>query len=332
MRKLPSGRYQAGYLAPDGSVIYAEQTFPTKAMADRFLVLTESELMSGTWTSPERQRKTVAEWANRWLESRTGLGVRTVEVYRWLLDRHILPVLGTSTIGDLSAEDVRAWYTSIAVDRRPTAAKAYRLLSSIMKSAVDDGIITRSPCRIPGAGNESTPRRPLATLDEVEALTAAMPERLQIIVLLAVWCQLRRGEILGLQRQDFELDKGVLHVVRTRTTMMSGRAITKGPKSAAGGRTISITPPVIPAVEDHLRLYVAPGATAWVVVGEKGGPLATAPLQILWRRARMSVGRLPVVRGLRQPSSCTGVDMRHPRQRCGISTPHRTGTSLSLRP
>ncbi len=74
VRKLPSLRYQAGYLAPDGSVIYAEQTFPTKAMADRFLVLTESELMSGTWSSPERQRETVGEWANRWLESRTGLG------------------------------------------------------------------------------------------------------------------------------------------------------------------------------------------------------------------------------------------------------------------
>ena len=31
VRKLPSGRYQAGYLAPDGSVIYAETASPFRS-------------------------------------------------------------------------------------------------------------------------------------------------------------------------------------------------------------------------------------------------------------------------------------------------------------
>ncbi|MHB1509354.1 MAG: hypothetical protein ACYCST_09615 [Acidimicrobiales bacterium] len=82
MRKLPSLRYQAGYLAPDSSVIYAEQTFPTKASADRWLVLTESELMSGTWMPPERRRETVAEWAERWMEGGHGWKPSTAASYR----------------------------------------------------------------------------------------------------------------------------------------------------------------------------------------------------------------------------------------------------------
>ena len=291
VRKLPSGRYQAGYLAPDNSVIYAEQTFHTKASADRWLMLTESALVGGTWTSPERRRETVGEWAERWLKSRTGLAVRTSELYAHLLAQHIIPALGTFTLVDLSPEDVRTWYAGIAAEHPSTAAKAYRLLSSVMSRAVDDGTISRSPCRIPGAGNEAAAPRPLATLDEVKALTAAMPEHLRIIVPLAVWCQLRRGEILGLQRQDFGLDKGVLRVTRTRTTMMNGGVVVKEPKTAAGRRTIAIPPPVIPAIEDHLRRYVRAEPAAWVVVGEKGGPLQATHLQVVWQHARTSLDR-----------------------------------------
>jgi len=291
VRKLPSGRYQAGYLAPDNSVIYAEQTFPTKASADRWLVLTESALVGGTWTSPERRRETVGEWAERWLESRTGLAVRTSELYAHLLARHIIPALGTFTLVDLSPEDVRTWYAGIAAEHPSTAAKAYRLLSSVMSRAVDDGTISRSPCRIPGAGNEAAAPRPLATLAEVKALTAAMHEHLRIIVPLAVWCQLRRGEILGLQRQDFELDKGVLHIVRTRTTMMNGTPVVKGPKTAAGSRTIAIPPPIIGDIENHLKRFVSPEPAAWVVAGEKGGPSQASHLETDWRAARLSVGR-----------------------------------------
>jgi len=128
-------------------------------------MLVESELSRDTWTPPERRRETVAEWSYRWLGSRTRLAERTVELYRWLLDRHILPVLGDIALGDLSGDDVL----------------------------------------------------------EVDRLATAMPEHMQVVVLLAAWCHLRRGEILGLQRLDVDLEHEVLTIERTRTpTMRSG--------------------------------------------------------------------------------------------------------------
>ena len=42
-----------------------------------------------------------------------------------------------------------------------TVAKAYRLLHSIMNTAVEDGKIRRNPCRIKGAGQEYSPERPV---------------------------------------------------------------------------------------------------------------------------------------------------------------------------
>jgi hypothetical protein len=55
----------------------------------------------------------------------------------------------------------------------------------VLNTAVDDELIRRNPCRIEGAGTESTRERPVATPDQVEALVTAMPERWKALVLLA---------------------------------------------------------------------------------------------------------------------------------------------------
>lgn len=43
------------------------ETFPTKAMAERWLPLTEADMVRGEWAAPERRAETVGEWAERWL-------------------------------------------------------------------------------------------------------------------------------------------------------------------------------------------------------------------------------------------------------------------------
>lgn len=70
------------------------------------------------------------------------------------------------------------------------AAKAYRLLRASLDTAVADELIMRNPCRVEGAGVEGAgverpAERPIASVPEVEALAAAMSERLRMLVLLA---------------------------------------------------------------------------------------------------------------------------------------------------
>ena len=48
------------------------------------------------------------------------------------------------------------------------AAKAYRLLRSILTTAVEeDKILARNPCRVRGAGTERAPERPVLTVAQV---------------------------------------------------------------------------------------------------------------------------------------------------------------------
>lgn len=58
-----------------------------------------------------------------------------------------------------------------------TAAKAYRLLKSILATAVDDGLIRRNPCRVKGASVEKSPKRQLLTVSQVYALADAVDRR-----------------------------------------------------------------------------------------------------------------------------------------------------------
>ncbi|MEU8344697.1 site-specific integrase [Spirillospora sp. NPDC048832] len=170
VRKLPSGRYQASYLGPDGKRRYARETYERKGDAERFLSLTEAQMIQGQWIDPERAKVKLSVYAAKWIKERPGLRPRTVELYERLLRKHIEPTLGGISVGDISTSTVREWRATL-LDSGVSAsvtAKAYRLLRAVlMTAAEEDGMIPRNPCRIKGAGDESPEERPVLTLAQV---------------------------------------------------------------------------------------------------------------------------------------------------------------------
>jgi integrase len=230
-------------------------------------------------------RETLTSYADKWICSRVDLAERTVELYRWLLERHIEPIFGSYPLEDIRPSDVRAWYADSARKHPTTAAKAYRLLSSILRTAATDEVIRRNPCQVRGAAVEKAPERPIATIAEVVALSDAMPPELGIAVLLAAWCQLRRGEVRGLRRCDVDAEAGTLTVSVTRTTSMSGRTIVKEPKTRAGRRTIAIPPHILGQLVVHLEAHVGEGPESLLV------PASNRALSAAWSKARSTVQR-----------------------------------------
>lgn len=289
VRKRPSGRWQALFWQDER--VQSAGTFVTKADAQAFLSAMETDLRRGKWIDPKGGQIRLSDYANDWLSLRSDLAERTAELYRHVLDKHLLSVLGALTLAELNPSVIRSWHANISKDHPATASKAYRLLSSIMRTAVADGFIPTSPCKVEGAGTEHASERPIASVDEVESLVRAMPEHLQIVVMLATWCQLRRGEILGLRRADIDFGQGVIHVVQSRTFGMDGKVIVKVPKSNAGRRTISVPRPVMKALLRHLETFTAPEPEALVVVGRAGANLSRDALQGSWERARQTIGR-----------------------------------------
>jgi integrase len=290
VRRRSSGRWQATY-HHEGRAHNAPGTFATKSDALAFLSITEADIHRGAWIDLRAGKISLKMYANEWLERRPDLAIRTSELYRYLLDNHILPELGAISLASLAPSKVRGWHSKLAQAHPSTAAKAYRLLSTIMRTAVTDGLLLASPCKVVGGGTEHAAERPVASLAEVHALTAAMPERLRLVVLLATWCQLRRGELLGLRRRDVDTLHENLTIEQSRTFTRKGRSVVKGPKSAAGHRTLAIPPNVLAPIQDHLERFTSPSPDAFVFTGKMGVPLTAGVLHKAWTKARITVGR-----------------------------------------
>ncbi|MDH2426941.1 site-specific integrase [Sphaerisporangium sp. TRM90804] len=180
IRQLPSGRYQASYLAPDGRRCTAPETYDRKGDAERALTLIEAQIISGKWTDPERGKIKLQAYAETWITQRPGLRPRTVDLYTWLLKKHIMPYLGGVALGKLSTAMVRQWRADLLGKGVSVsmAAKAYRLLRAVLMTAVeDDHILQRNPCRIRGAGDEHAEERPVLTVGQVFELADRVGRR-----------------------------------------------------------------------------------------------------------------------------------------------------------
>lgn len=180
VRQLPSGRHQARYPGPDGHLRSHPQTFERKADAERALVLIEAQMISGEWTDPQRGKTRLGDYARYWITQRPGLRIRTADLYRWLLAKHIEPYLGDVPIAKISTRVIREWRARLLAQgvSATMTAKAYRLLRAVLSTAVDeDKILPRNPCRIRGAGSERASERPVLTVAQVFELADLIGRR-----------------------------------------------------------------------------------------------------------------------------------------------------------
>lgn len=326
-RRLPSGRWQARFSAPDGSRLAAERTFATRAEAAAYLSGVQADLDRGSYIDPTAGGETFGDYATTWLAQRADLRPRTAELYEGLLNRHLLPHLATVTLAQLTPAVVRRWHAGRlqAGVGRSTVAKAYRLLKTILNTAVADEVLARNPCLLRGAGSERTPERVPPTLLEAHALAEAIQPRWRMLVLLATWSGLRWGELVALRRGSVDLTHGRLTV--TDQLVETAHGVQLGPpKTDAGPRTVHIPPHVLPELTEHLDRWVGPGPDAWLFCGPLGAPLVRRNFTVHWTRCRAEVG-LPGIRfhDLRHLSATlaatTGATTRELMARMGHSSP-----------
>jgi integrase len=293
VRQLPSRKWQARYPTPDGKLRAAPQLFLTRVKASAFLADVEAQQNKGVWIDPRSQTETLRAFAGLWLEQRK-IAPRTRELYGDLLRLHILPTLGDMRIGGITPVAVRNWHHATSERTGPTRTRqAYALLRAILNTAVDDEILHRNPCRIPGAGQMNHPERPLLSLAQVDRLLDALDENMRVPVLIAFWAHLRLGELVALQRQDFDLESGVLHVRRQIVRTRRGPLETE-PK-AASRRSVHLPDEAIKALGEHLSNAEPSLPSAWLFTWKNGVPLRHHHVQNAWYAARL-VAVLPHAR------------------------------------
>lgn len=351
VRRLPSGRYQASYIGPDGRRRVAPETYERKSDAERFLTLVEAQIYRGEWTDPESGKIELQDYAETWIRQRPGLRPRTVDLYSWLFRKHIAPYLGSVALGRLSAALIREWRSDLlrAGVSESVAAKAYRLLRGVLTTAVEeDKILLTNPCRIRGAGDEHAGERPVLTVAQVFELAQLLgrrsfgnvrrlstggyrlrfarhgvmrtaPEifatrsaaetalwtmgikdkadgshdrRYYALVLLATFASLRWGEVTALRRCDLDLGARQVRIRAAYVERSTGELVLGPPKSRAGRRLVGVPAAIVPALRDHLALYVGPAPGALLFTGVQGGPMRRSNFNKMssWPHAVRAIG------------------------------------------
>lgn len=291
VRKLPSGRYQARYLGPDGVDRPAPYTFATTREADDWLAEKRTEIRRDEWKDPDAGAVNFDKYALRWVKERR-LAPTTDELYRRLLRIHVLPTFGALDLDEIAPPLVRSWRSERldATDAATTIAKAYRLLKAIMQTAEDDELIRRNPCRIRGAGKESADERPVATVDQVDALADALGPRWRLMVYIAAYGPARPEEQAALRRPDVSLEPLGVWIRSAEPELNTGRRVPGETKSRAGKRFIVLPGFLERDVKRHLAWYAEKKPDGLLFVGERGKPFRRSTFGRKWRKARTKVG------------------------------------------
>jgi integrase len=270
VKKLPSGRWQARYIAPDGSE--RAKNFDRKIDAERFVSVMEADKLRGEWVDPRSGQVRFADYAQGWLAGKVDLLPGTIDKVTRHLRKHIVPAFGKREIATIQPADVRAWVAKLSASGlAPDTVKAvYLMFGQVMKTAEIDRLIVRTPCigiKLPKA----TAREEMhfLTAEQVSALADAITPRFRALVYTAAYAGLRAGEIGALRVDRLNLLKGTLDVV---ASLWEGNAqLIIGPPKSGKRRTLTIPRFLAEMFGEHLAAY--PSTNGYVFSSTQGAML-----------------------------------------------------------
>jgi len=109
---------------------------------------------------------------------------------------------------------------------------------------------------------------------------------------LATFASRRWGEATALRRCDVDLEAGTVRIRAAFAERSTGEIVLGPPKSKAGRRIVGIPRAIIPALREHLSVFVATDPGALVFPGPKGVPLRRGNFnrQACWPHAVRAIG------------------------------------------
>ena len=161
----------------------------------------------------------LGDWLQEWLETEIMGSIKISSYQRYVsqIRRHILPKLGKIRLGNLTAGMAQCFLAGLlegGLSAR-TASGVFRLLSAALRSAQEEGLISKNPCRkVRMPRREPVEQRVLSPEEHRAVLRAAMG-RADMPVLLGLCTGMRLGEICALQWADIDWAHATLTVRRT---------------------------------------------------------------------------------------------------------------------
>ncbi|MEV7833485.1 site-specific integrase [Streptomyces subrutilus] len=276
------GRWEAaGYVLALGNTRKRVRVYGT-TRKDALARLTEKIAASNRGVPVPSAQGSVSAYLTYWLENVAihQLRENTHTRYSACINQYLVPGLGKKKLAKLTAKDVRTWLNQLrttcqcyarGIDTRRdqsrccgagtccskrlsplTLAYIHSVLKSALEHAVREEEITRNVARNVRTGTPRPRRFEPLTADEArQFLTASRSDRLSALYELALRTGLRKGELLGLQWEDLDLQTGTASIRRTLQRTQTGGLTALPTKTRASERRIALPSECIHSLKEH---------------------------------------------------------------------------------
>lgn len=241
------------------------------------------------WTGQRRQKlkrgfltkREAAAWERSFLEKQQGtpdmtfqalydlymedighrLKASTIRTKKYTCDRYIVPHFKDKPINQITPADIRKWQNGIleAVAKETYQRQINNQLNAILNFAFKYYGLLRNPCKTAGPmGRIKADRMDFWTNEEFAAFIDHIQDAtLHAAFVTLYYTGLRCGELLALNLEDVDLEKGVISVTKTYHRVKAQDVITT-PKTAGSVRIVTIPPFLVDTLRDYTRrLYGA---------------------------------------------------------------------------
>ncbi|TPE65923.1 tyrosine-type recombinase/integrase [Halalkalibacterium halodurans] len=213
--------------------------FKTKKEAEAAMVEAQDALNKGNYIEPSKEL--YKDFMNTWLnDKKTNIQESTFSNYKYLVEKHILPVLGDIELRKITPRDIQSLYNNLKDQiSDENIRKIHTVIKDSLNRAAKWEMILKNPATLVDAPKVS--KKEIEVWDEEEIkmfLEASKDSRYYCAFLLALTTGMRQGEILGLRWKDIDVDNQTISVVQTLSH--SGKKLKAGAKTDAGNRKISI--------------------------------------------------------------------------------------------
>lgn len=247
---------------------------------------------------------TTNELMTAWLDrcERERVKPRTYSRYKGLIVQHILPELGDTQIDDLGRRQISEFLIAHQADGNLRGGEALSatstnlmltVLNAAFTYACDMELLPANPCdrirRVPGPPSqvEAFTREEQRRLEEAIAVSE---DRRLFGIRLCLYTGLRIGELLGLEWQDVDMEKGILHIQKTvyREKNAEGewQLFVDRPKTAASERMV----PLPGYLAEDLRIYRRGARSEFVIENKKAERMSIRSYQYLFERLTGKAG------------------------------------------